>query len=84
MGWLGSELKKSQDTPTIIFFHAPLKGTLRDYNRNANTPDYIAQPHERIHEMLKRNPQVFLWVSEHTHTSPEEESFASPINVCNQ
>jgi Icc protein len=24
---------------------------------------------------------VFLWVSGHTHTSPEEESYASPINV---
>lgn len=81
MGWLRSELKKSKDTPTIIFFHAPLKGTLRDYNRNANTPDYIAQPHEKIHEILVHNPQVFLWVSGHTHTSPREESFASPINV---
>jgi len=27
------------------------------------------------------NPQVFLWVSGHTHTSPKEESFASAINV---
>jgi predicted MPP superfamily phosphohydrolase len=81
MGWLHSELKKNKDTPTIIFFHAPLKGTLRDYNRNANTPDYVAQPHERIHEMLMQNPQVLLWVSGHTHTSPKEESFASPINV---
>jgi Icc protein len=81
LDWLGAELNKSKDTPAIIFFHAPLIGTLRDYNSNANKPDYIAQPHEKIHEMLMQNPQVFLWVSGHTHTSPKEESFASPINV---
>ena len=26
-------------------------------------------------------PQVFLWVSGHTHTTPKDESFASEINV---
>jgi hypothetical protein len=81
IGWLRAELEKNKDTPTIIFFHAPLKGTLRDYNSNANTPNFIAQPYEKIHEILMQNSQVFLWVSGHTHTSPKEESFASPINV---
>lgn len=79
--WLRSELEKNKNTPTIIFFHAPLKGTLRDYNSHANQPDFIAQPHEKIHEILMEHPQVFVWVSGHTHTSPKEESFASPINV---
>jgi len=79
--WLLSELEKNKKTPTIIFFHAPLKGTLRDYNSMANTPDFIAQPAGRIHDILMNNTQVFLWVSGHTHTSPKEGSFASQINV---
>lgn len=81
IGWLRTELEKNKDAPTIIFFHAPLNGTLRDYNSNANTPNFIAQPHEKLREILVQNPQVFLWASSHTHTSPKEESFASPINI---
>ncbi len=81
MQWLSTELGKNNKTPTLIFFHAPLKDTLRDYNNNANTPDFIAQPSAKIHDILMKNPQVFLWVSGHTHTSPKEESFASSINV---
>jgi 3',5'-cyclic-AMP phosphodiesterase len=81
MEWLTTELEKNNKTPTIIFFHGPLKGTLRDYNSNANTPDFIAQPSTKIHDILMKNQQVFLWVSGHTHTSPKEESFASSINV---
>ncbi len=81
MEWLGTELDKNDKTPTLIFFHAPLKGTLHDYKNRANTPDYIAQPSAEVHDILMKNPQVFLWVSGHTHTSPKEESFASSINV---
>jgi Icc protein len=79
--WLKSELEKNQNTPTVIFFHAPLKGTLRDYDNDANTSHFVAQPSGVLHEILVKNPQVFLWVSGHKHTTPEEESFASPINV---
>jgi len=74
-------LDKNNKAPTFIFFHAPLKGTLLDYNSRVNTLDYIAQPSSKIHDILIKNPQVFLWVSGHTHTSPKEESFASSINV---
>ena len=81
MEWLSTELDKNNQTPTLIFFHAPLKGTLRDYNSNANTPDFIAEPSAKIHDILMKNPQVFLWVSGHTHTPPKEESYASSINV---
>ena len=78
--WLTSELEKSKKTSTIVFFHAPLEGTLRGYNKNANSPNFVAQPTAKIREILKNNPQVFLWVSGHTHTSPREESFASATN----
>lgn len=79
--WLRAELDRKKTQPTIIFFHAPLEGTLRTYNRTANTFDFIAQPSRTIQGLLKDNPQVFLWVSGHTHTSPREESFASAVNV---
>jgi 3',5'-cyclic AMP phosphodiesterase CpdA len=81
IGWLRSELERDKNSPTILFFHAPLKGTLRGYNSLVNTPDYIAQPYDKIHEILMQYPQVFAWVSGHTHTSPTEESYASPVNV---
>jgi 3',5'-cyclic-AMP phosphodiesterase len=79
--WLRLELEKNRKSPTIVFFHAPLEGTLRDYNNHANALNYIAQPSGKIHDILMNNPQVFLWVSGHTHTSPKEESFASAINL---
>lgn len=79
--WLRAELARNPQMPTIIIFHGPLKGTLRNYKRFTNTPNFIAQPEETIHEILTSNPQVFLWISGHTHTPPLEESYASPINV---
>ena len=79
--WLQSELDRNKNKPTIIFFHAPLDGTLRNYNKYANTPHFIAQPSEKIKEILLASPQVFLWVSGHTHTSVMEDSFTSSINV---
>ncbi len=81
LAWFRSELEANRKTPTIVVFHGPLKGTLTDYRRWINTPGFIAQPHEEIHDLLKQNPQVFMWVSGHTHTPPTEESFASPVNV---
>jgi predicted MPP superfamily phosphohydrolase len=81
LAFLRSELEANRETPTIIVFHGPLKDTLKNYRRWINTPGFIAQPHEIIYDLLKQNTQVFLWVSGHTHTSPLEESFASPVNV---
>lgn len=79
--WLRRELERKKKMPTVIFFHAPLQGTLRNYNKTVNTPSRIAQPSGIIRDIITGNPQVFLWVSGHTHTSPLEESFASGINV---
>jgi Icc protein len=79
--WLRAELTRNKTLPTILFFHAPLKGTLRNYKLNANRPNYVAQPEEKIRELLVQNPQVFLWVSGHTHTPATNESYASDINL---
>ncbi|MFH0781428.1 MAG: metallophosphoesterase [Pseudomonadota bacterium] len=81
LAWLRTELETNKKTPTIIIFHGPLNGTLRDYRKWINTPSFVAQPVATVDEILKNNKQVFLWVSGHTHTSPLEESFASPINL---
>jgi 3',5'-cyclic-AMP phosphodiesterase len=74
--WLRSELDTNKKMTTIIFFHAPLEGTLQ--NENAN---FLAQPADKIHDLLMNNLQVFLWVSGHTHTTPKDDSFAAEINL---
>lgn len=79
--WLKAELEGNRSQPTIIFCHAPLYGTLENYNKNANTPNFVIQPELKIRDLLMAHPQVFLWVSGHTHTSPKEASFASSVNL---
>jgi len=79
--WLRTELARSPRTPTAIVFHGPLKGTQHPFKRYINQPQTVAQPVEAIHDLLAANPQVFLWISGHTHTPPTEASYASPINL---
>jgi 3',5'-cyclic-AMP phosphodiesterase len=81
LDWLGSELNRNRKLPTIIFFHAPLKGTLRTYNQHVNTPSFVAQPEDKIRELILQNSQLFLWVSGHTHTPPTNDSYASDVNL---
>ncbi len=79
--WLRNQLGQFRNLPTIIFFHAPLRGTLLKFNRYAETDSFVAQPEEEIREILRSNPQVFLWAAGHLHVSPTNESFRSDINV---
>ena len=79
--WFENELKIDESIPTIVFFHAPLQDTLETYKHWVNTPSFIAQPVNKIKTIIENHPQIFLWVSGHTHTSPKETSFASAINV---
>ena len=81
MTWLANVLAENKTRPTIIFAHAPLAGTLTNYNKNINTPSFIAQPEQEIRQVLHKNPQVFLWVSGHTHTPPTNPDFAATINL---
>ena len=80
LAWLEDCLKRNSSMPTIVFYHAPLSGTLVDYGQGASG-ERVAQPADKIDAILKRNPQVFLWVSGHTHTPPSNSSFASPRNL---
>jgi Icc protein len=63
LDWFRAELAKNRNTPTIVFFHAPLKGTFTGDDRSK----FVAQPDGAIEPLLKENPQVFLWVSGHIH-----------------
>ena len=81
MSWLEGVLAKNQNRPTIIFAHAPLAGTLTDYNQYVNKPSFIAQPEIEIRDLLRKNAQVFMWVSGHTHTPATNKDFDSPVNL---
>lgn len=78
--WLDETLSRTAALPTIIFYHAPLAGTLLVKGKPASGSS-VAQPVAALDEVLRRHPQVFLWVSGHTHTAPTDPSFAAPINV---
>lgn len=81
LAWLTKELAGHRDMPTIIFFHAPLEGTLQSYNSYTNTPSYVAQPAVRLHDLIRENPQLFLWVAGHMHVPATNGSYASTVNV---
>lgn len=81
MSWLAGVLANNKSRQTIIFAHAPLAGTLTNYNEHINKPSFIAQPEIEIRDLLRRNTQVFMWVSGHTHTPATNKDFDSPINL---
>lgn len=79
--WLRKQLENNLALPTIVFFHAPLHGTVSNYNATVNSPSFIAQPEQAIADIISSNPQIFLWVSGHNHTPATNPDFASAINV---
>jgi len=81
VAWLGALLGRNRRLPTIVFFHAPLAGTLKPYNERTNKPNFIAQPAVRLYELIRENPQLFLWIAGHMHVPATNESYSSPVNV---
>lgn len=79
--WLQEQLKSHPGMPAIVFFHAPLAGTLAKYNQTVETENFIAQPERQIRELILRNNSIRLWVSGHTHTPPTNASFNAAINT---
>ncbi len=71
LDWLRAELGRNRDVPTLVFFHAPLQGTLEQYD----IPDFVAKPDDVIEQILDVNRQVFLWVSGHVHLSARSASY---------
>ena len=80
LAWLRAELQSHRRQPTIIFFHAPLYGSLSNFSGYINTKDFVAQPREDLRKILQNNPQVFLWVSGHTHVPATNQDFRAPVN----
>jgi Icc protein len=74
--WFREVLCANRKVPTIVFFHAPLANTLSKFI----SPEDIAQPEQDIETILCSNPQVFLWVSGHTHTNPGNPDFNAKVN----
>ncbi|WP_346354031.1 metallophosphoesterase family protein [Azotosporobacter soli] len=81
LAWLKKTLAENAALPTLIFFHAPLAGTLADYNKEVNTVNFIAQPKAKLDAIIESNPQIVAWVSGHTHTPASNPSFAAPLNL---
>ncbi len=79
VSWFESTLRANPDTPTIVFCHTPLEGSFfKGYSGNGERN--FTQPANTIRQILAANPQVMLWVSGHTHTSPRSASYSSPVN----
>lgn len=49
--------------------------------RDFSDANGAVQARARTQSAAADNPQVFMWVSGHTHTAPSRESFASAINL---
>lgn len=85
LDWLREEIAAHQHGPILFFCHAPLLGTLRNYYKSINTPNFTAQPPDKLAKMLFDVPQGSLWLSGHTHTPPTEDSYAdTDINRVNR
>jgi 3',5'-cyclic AMP phosphodiesterase CpdA len=82
LAWMEDELAREPDAPAIVFFHAPLEGTIRSRNEVTGIPSFEAQPAKELRALLRRHPQVFLWVSGHTHIGATNPRFAdAKINL---
>ncbi|MBI5240538.1 MAG: metallophosphoesterase [Elusimicrobia bacterium] len=82
VAWLDAELGRDPDAPAIVFFHAPLEGTIESRNEVTGVPSFVAQPAPGLRELLRRHPKVFLWVSGHTHIGAVNPRFAdAKINL---
>jgi hypothetical protein len=82
LAWMEDELAREPDAPAIVFFHAPLEGTIQSRNEVTGAPSFFAQPAEELRALLRRRPQVFLWVSGHTHIGATNPRFAdAEINL---
>ena len=81
LAWLKALLGRHRDLPTIAFYHAPLAGTLRAYNKRIDSPGFVAQPADRLHDLIRANPQLFLWVAGHLHVPATNESYSAPVNL---
>ncbi len=82
IGFLKKTLGNNRGLPTIVFCHAPLEGSCGAARKARQAkkgflPHAYIQPAERIRDILRRNPQVFLWIAGHLHIKPSAQDFQS-------
>lgn len=78
LNWLDDILSKNKQ-PAIIFCHAPLEGTFTDQDLPYNDPSSeFVKPANQLAQIIKKHPQVTLWVSGHLHMLPDSPSFKCP------
>jgi len=75
LDWLDKTLDENKNTPTLIFCHAPLEGSLKKIGSLG--PSSFAQPAERIEKILRAHKQVIVWTAGHTHLGPSNENYSS-------
>lgn len=68
--WFADLLEQHKAVPTVVFYHAPLKGSFTVGEGHLSEANSCAQPAGRIADILKANPQVCLWVAGHRHSRP--------------
>ncbi len=78
--WFDWILHENPDLPTIVFFHAPVWGKAVT-DQNPALSNFVAQPIDKVGEILRRHPQVFLWVCGHVHMGVNHPLLSSPLNV---
>jgi len=78
--WLSKTLSENKSTPVIVFCHAPLDGTIHPKNEKDPGSSFV-EPKPELDKILMANPQVFMWVSGHTHTPPKNPDFCNPVNL---
>ncbi|MBC7545202.1 MAG: metallophosphoesterase [Candidatus Sericytochromatia bacterium] len=59
--WLRATLQAHAQTPTVIVSHAPLENTVEDSDH------FPLAASSQLYDILGEAPQVFLWLSGHTH-----------------
>lgn len=79
--WLSETLSKNKDIPTVIFCHSPLYGTFSAVHDNMNMNHSVIQPADKMKDIIKDNPQVFMWVSGHMHIKATSKDYDAPVNI---
>jgi len=79
LDWLEKTLEDNKKMPAVIFCHAPLENSFKP-SEKLGMAHSSAQPADKIEKILKKNKQVFLWVSGHVHAKPSSKNFDAPSN----
>ncbi len=81
--FLRKTLEAHPKMPTIVLAHAPLMGSYKPAPDGGGLSPFQAtvQPAEEFADILRDNPQVFLWVAGHRHATPNTKSYLSHKKV---